>query len=123
MPPRATVPGRPLLWPSVTTGELAVRAIQPRSAVVRTSWLVSPDGSNFAKTMLRLGRERDSLRIVVDQRGAPTLAADLADALAAIALRMVDDAAAPTGVFHAANGGDTTWRDFAAAIFAADDAG
>lgn len=104
---------------SKAAGELAVRSIQPRSAVVRTSWLVSPDGANFVTTMLRLARERDVLRIVADQRGAPTIAADLADALAGVALRMIADEAAPTGVFHAANDGATDWAEFAQAIFGA----
>lgn len=104
---------------SKAAGELAVRAIQPRSAVVRTSWLVSPDGSNFLKTMLRLARTRDRIGVVDDQRGRPTVAADLASALATIALRLVDDPLAPAGVFHFANEGATSWRGFAVAIFEA----
>ena len=104
---------------SKAAGELAVRAIQPRSAIVRTSWLVSPDGSNFLKTMLRLALTRDRIGVVDDQRGRPTIAADLAAALATVALRLVRDAEAPTGVFHFANEGATTWWGFAAAIFEA----
>ncbi len=103
---------------SKAAGELAVRSIQPRSAIVRTSWLVSAGGQNFVTTMLRLARERPRLSIVADQRGRPTVAGDLAGALAKIALRMIDDADAPAGVFHVANEGETTWFDFAAAIFA-----
>lgn len=103
---------------SKAAGELAVRSIQPRSAIVRTSWLVSPVGQNFVTTMLRLGRERPRLSVVADQHGRPTIAGDLAEALATMTLRMIGDADAPTGVFHAANEGETTWFDFAAVIFA-----
>ena len=102
---------------SKAAGELAVRAAQPRSAVVRTSWLLGPDGPNFARTMLRLAEERDEVAVVADQRGRPTLADDLAGALAAIALRMIEDRAAPTGVFHATNAGEATWAELAAAAF------
>lgn len=99
-------------------GELAVASGWRRHAIVRTSWVVSAHGSNFIKTMLRAGAERDTLRVVDDQYGAPTGAADLAAALATIALRMADDPAAPTGTFHFSNAGETTWCGFARAIFA-----
>jgi len=102
---------------SKAAGELAaLRA--PRSAVVRASWLVGRDGTNFVRTMLRLARRQDVVRVVTDQRGAPTIAAHLATALAAIVLRMTSDRSAPSGVFHFANHGPTTWHGFAAAIFA-----
>lgn len=104
---------------SKAAGEWAVRMGNPRSAVVRTAWVVSPHRGNFVKTMLRLGGERDALNVVADQHGAPTIAADLADALGVIALRMIEDADAPTGVFHFTNAGPTTWHGFAAAIFEA----
>lgn len=104
---------------SKAAGELAVRLGQPRSAIVRTSWVVSARRSNFVRTMLRLGQERESVRVVADQHGAPTFAADLSDALATVALRMIADRDAPTGLFHFSNAGQTTWRDFAQAIFAA----
>lgn len=98
-------------------GELAVRSGCPRHAVVRTSWVVSPHGRNFVTTMLRLGAERDRLSVVADQRGAPTSAADLAAAIAQIALAMMADRVAPTGVFHFSNAGETTWHELAEAIF------
>lgn len=98
-------------------GELAVRSSGARHAIVRTAWVVSAHGSNFVKTMLRIGAERPSLRVVDDQHGSPTSAADLAHALATIATRMADDAHAPIGVFHFANSGPTTWYGFARAIF------
>lgn len=104
---------------SKAAGEFAVRLGAPRSAIVRTAWVVSARRANFVKTMLRLGAERDHLRVVADQRGAPTFAADLAEALQTIVLRMMADRAAPAGLFHFSNAGATTWRDFAAAIFEA----
>lgn len=102
---------------SKAAGETAVLSVAPRSAVVRTSWVVSAHRSNFVKTMLRLGAERDLVRVVADQHGAPTLSSDLAEALATIALRMTEDRDAPAGLFHVTNAGPTTWRGFAEAIF------
>lgn len=98
-------------------GELAVRTGAPRHAIVRTSWVVSPHGHNFIKTMLRLGAERDRLTVVDDQHGAPTSAADLAAALATIAIRMAEDRTI-AGTWHFTNAGETTWAGFARAIFA-----
>ena len=98
-------------------GELAVRTSGARHAIVRTAWVVSAHGSNFVKTMLRVGAERESLRVVDDQRGSPTSAADLAHALMAIALRLAQDEAAPTGTFHFSNQGATSWAGFATEIF------
>lgn len=98
-------------------GELAVQTSGTRHAIVRTAWVVSAHGSNFIKTMLRVGETRDSLSVVADQRGSPTSAADLAQALATIAVRLVEDANAPTGVFHFSNAGDISWADFATEIF------
>ncbi|ACA20124.1 dTDP-4-dehydrorhamnose reductase [Methylobacterium sp. 4-46] len=99
-------------------GEMAVRTANPRHAVVRTAWVVSPHRANFVKTMLRLAGERDALRVVDDQRGCPTSADDLAAALAAIALRLAEDPAAPGGTYHCVNAGATTWCGFARAIMA-----
>ena len=99
-------------------GEWAVRTGCPRHAIVRTAWVVSACGANFVKTMLRLGADRPTLRVVADQRGSPTAAADLAAALAAMAMRLAEDSRAPTGVWHFSNGGATTWHGFATEIFA-----
>ena len=99
-------------------GELAVRTTTARHAIVRTSWVVSAHGNNFVKTMLRLAETRDALNVVDDQHGAPTAAADLAAALATIAMRLVEDRDAPTGTFHFSNAGATTWADLARGIFA-----
>ena len=78
--------------------------------IVRTSWLFGPTGHNFVRTMLRLGAERDEVRVVDDQRGCPTYVGHLAEAVPAI-LRL------PGGVWHVAASGECTWADFAAAIF------
>ncbi|MEH3124152.1 MAG: dTDP-4-dehydrorhamnose reductase [Sphingomonas phyllosphaerae] len=98
-------------------GELAVRTSGARHAIVRTAWVVSAHGHNFVKTMLRVGAERGALRVVADQHGSPTSAADLAAALVTIAVRLADDADAPTGTFHFSNAGATTWAGFAEQIF------
>ncbi len=101
---------------SKAAGEFAVRTAQPRHAILRTAWVVSPHRGNFVKTMLRLAGERDGLSVVDDQIGCPTSAADLAAALATVALRMAADPQAPTGTFHCVNGGATSWCGFARAI-------
>lgn len=98
-------------------GELAVRSSGARHAIVRTAWVVSAHGNNFVRTMLRLGAERGALRVVADQHGSPTGAADLAAALVRIAVRLVEDDDAPAGTFHYSNAGATTWAEFAREIF------
>jgi len=97
-------------------GEAAVRKEATNNVIVRTSWLFSHRGSNFLRTMLRLAAERDEIRIVDDQVGRPTSAADLADALLVVAAAVHEkrDAA---GTYHFANTGETTWFGFAQAIF------
>lgn len=92
-------------------GEQAVRALCPRSHIVRTAWVYGATGNNFVKTMARLATSRDSLSVVDDQRGAPTWTADLAPALIDLA---VSDA--PYGIYHRTGGGDVTWCGFARAI-------
>jgi len=114
--PDATVNPTSVYGASKAAGEMAVRTGNPRHAIVRTAWVVSPHRGNFVKTMLRLAAERDRLTVVDDQHGCPTSAADLAGALAVIALRLAGDAAAPTGTFHFVNDGATTWCGFARAI-------
>lgn len=99
-------------------GEEAVRASGARHAIVRTAWVVSAEGANFVKTMLRLGAQHEVMRVVADQRGTPTAAVDLAAALAVIARRFVDDVAQPSGTWHCANGGETTWHGLATHVFA-----
>ena len=103
---------------SKEAGEQAVRSGNPRHVIVRTAWVVSSHGNNFVKTMLRLAAERDRLRVVSDQRGCPTSAADLARVLATIALRLAQDFDAPRGTYHAVNAGETNWCEFAREIMA-----
>ncbi|PWE18692.1 dTDP-4-dehydrorhamnose reductase [Marinicauda salina] len=97
-------------------GERAVAAAGGRALVVRTSWVYSPFGKNFVKTMLRLGEERDTLRIVDDQYGCPTAAGDLADGLIAASERLAAGDH-EGGLYHLAGTGDTSWAGFADAIF------
>ncbi|MDC7988171.1 dTDP-4-dehydrorhamnose reductase, partial [Rhodoplanes sp. TEM] len=103
---------------SKEAGEQAVRAAGGRAAILRTAWVYSPFGANFLKTMLRLGAERDVLKVVDDQRGTPTTAADLAAACLAIARHLVTHPDEPGGTFHFTDAGETTWCGFARAIFA-----
>ncbi len=98
-------------------GELAVKTAGCRYAIIRTAWVVSAHGNNFVKTMLRVGATNPTLRVVGDQHGSPTAAADLAAAIATIVVRMVDDADVANGTYHFSNAGPTTWADFAREIF------
>ena len=116
--PDAPVNPQSVYGASKAAGEMAVRSANPRHAIVRTAWVVSPHRGNFVKTMLRLAGEREKLTVVDDQYGCPTSAADLAATLATIALRLAGDERAPTGTFHCVNDGATTWCDFARAIVA-----
>jgi dTDP-4-dehydrorhamnose reductase len=100
---------------SKLAGEGQVRAILERHVIVRTSWVFSEHGHNFVKTMLRLARERDALRVVDDQHGRPTAADDLADALLRAGERIADGSAI-FGTYHFANSGPTTWYGLARAI-------
>ncbi|MBU8539848.1 dTDP-4-dehydrorhamnose reductase [Falsiroseomonas tokyonensis] len=103
---------------SKAEGEGAVLAANPRSVVLRTAWVCSADGANFVKTMLRLAAEREELRVVADQHGAPTFAADLAEAVAAMAPRLLAAPAgdAAFGLFHLTGAPHTTWHGFTAEI-------
>lgn len=101
---------------SKLAGEQGVLAAGGRALILRTSWVVSAHGTNFVKTMLRLGRERDSLNVVADQIGGPTPAAAIADALYTAATAMAQGA--PGGVHHFAGAPDTSWAGFARQIMA-----
>jgi len=103
---------------SKAEGEDAVLAANPRAAIIRTSWVYSPNRANFVKTMLRLGETRNEVSVVADQHGRPTAAADLAYACLALARLQHQGETAASGVFHYAGAGDATWADFAEAIFA-----
>lgn len=101
---------------SKLAGEIAVRDACERHAIVRTSWVYSHDGRNFVRTMLQAGAEKRELRVVNDQHGSPTAAADLASALLRAAER-VHAFPALGGTYHFSNAGITTWYEFAKAIF------
>jgi dTDP-4-dehydrorhamnose reductase len=104
---------------SKLAGEQAVLSECPSAAVFRTAWVYAPFGANFLRTMLRLGETREEISVVADQRGAPTYALDIADALIAAARRRLNAAAAAqAGVFHLTGGGEASWADFAESIFA-----
>jgi dTDP-4-dehydrorhamnose reductase len=99
-------------------GEDLIRACLPTHVILRTSWIFSAHGANFVKTMLRLGAERDELRIVDDQKGAPTSAADLARAIMTIVpILIAPGEPSRFGTFHFANQGETSWWQFAEEIF------
>ncbi|HKP79258.1 MAG TPA: dTDP-4-dehydrorhamnose reductase [Phenylobacterium sp.] len=101
-------------------GEAAVAAACRRSLNIRTSWVVSAHGKNFVKTMLRAAAAGNPLKVVDDQSGRPTSAADLAGFILAQAPRLAGAKAdeAVFGTVHYANAGEVTWRDFAVEIFA-----
>lgn len=94
-------------------GEREVLRNASVAAVIRTAWLYSPYGSNFVKTMRRLGAEKESLNVVCDQIGTPTCAADLAQAIAAIIPQLN---AQNSGIYHFTNEGVCSWYDFACEI-------
>jgi dTDP-4-dehydrorhamnose reductase len=101
---------------SKLAGETGVAAAGGAYAILRTSWVVSAHGANFVKTMLRVGPARGQLRVVDDQIGGPTPAADIAAACLKIAAHLAEhrDAA---GIYHFAGAPDTSWARFAEAIF------
>lgn len=100
-------------------GETAVTAACRRSLNIRTSWVVSAHGKNFVKTMLRVAGAGNPLKVVDDQSGRPTSAADLAGFILAQAPRLAEAKAGDPafGTVHFANTGEVTWRDFAVEIF------
>lgn len=100
-------------------GERAVAASGCRHWVFRTTWVYAAHGHNFVRTMLRLGRERDELRVVDDQFGAPTAARLIAEVTAACIGRLAAGSPPATGVYHLAPHGETTWCRFARTILAA----
>ncbi|MBP1087347.1 MULTISPECIES: dTDP-4-dehydrorhamnose reductase [Pseudomonas] len=96
-------------------GEQAIHASGAKALILRTSWVYAARGHNFAKTMLRLATERDSLNVVADQYGAPTGAELIADVTAQILHRVRADQnpAALAGIYHLAAAGETSWHGFA----------
>jgi dTDP-4-dehydrorhamnose reductase len=104
---------------SKLASETAVLNACPGATVIRTSWVYSPYGKNFVRTMLRISETHPVVRIVDDQHGTPTSAADLAAAILTIVerLRSAKGFEDP-GIYHLAGEGETSWHGFAAAIFA-----
>ncbi|MBY4949094.1 dTDP-4-dehydrorhamnose reductase [Cupriavidus respiraculi] len=101
---------------SKAAGETAIAAVGANALVLRTCWVAGAHGGNFAKTMLRLARERDSLRVVADQYGAPTTAALIADVTAQILGRhwlVGSREHFPGGIYHLAAAGETSWHGYA----------
>jgi dTDP-4-dehydrorhamnose reductase len=100
-------------------GEQAVAAADCDHVILRTAWVYAPYGKNFVRTMLALAGDRKEVRVVADQRGCPTYAPDIADAIVRIAGNLLKDRSDPglRGVFHLAGAGETTWAGFADAIF------
>ena len=98
-------------------GEVELRKHLERHVIIRTAWLYGFHGQNFVKTMLKLGRERETLRVVEDQYGCPTYAADLADAILMIAGQHLSGRSIAWGTYHYCGKGSTTWHGFAETIF------
>ncbi len=98
-------------------GEIALVKENPAAIIIRTAWLYSPYGNNFVKTMIRLGLERDELKVVFDQVGTPTYAGDLAQAILTIISKTADQHSEwKPGIYHYSNEGVCSWYDFAKAI-------
>jgi len=102
---------------SKEVGESEVRHRLREHLIIRTAWLFGVHGHNFVKTMLRLGKERDIIKVVDDQTGCPTYAADLADAILLMTGHILSGKKIPWGTYHFCGGGSTTWHGFAEAIF------
>ncbi|TGE23374.1 dTDP-4-dehydrorhamnose reductase [Hymenobacter metallicola] len=94
-------------------GEQVISEYTQQYFILRTSWLYSEYANNFVKTMLKLGRDRDELRVIWDQLGTPTYAIDLAGCI----LTIIETQSQQYGIYHYSNEGVTSWYDFAAAIF------
>jgi len=105
---------------SKLAGERAVAAACPRHLIFRTSWVVGAHGGNFLKTMLKLAKERDALRVVADQLGAPTSADLIAETTAQVLSVMAEQAADDPrwGVYHLTAGGQTNWHAYASYVIA-----
>lgn len=102
-------------------GELALQKGCPQSLIMRTSWVIGAHGSNFAKTMMRLATERDTLSVVADQYGAPTSAALLADVTAQLVgrIKLQGLQGFPFGLYHVVASGVTNWHAYAQFVIAA----
>jgi len=102
---------------SKLVGEELVAASGAHHAILRTAWVFSPSGANFVRTMLRLGRERDTVGVVDDQIGCPTHASDIAAAVAQVTAAL-EDRRCGSGLWHLVNTGETSWHGLAEHVFA-----
>ena len=105
---------------SKLAGEQAVAVMAFDHVILRTAWVYAPYGKNFVRTMIALGQTRDEVRVVADQWGCPTYAPDIATAIITIARNLLSNPDNPglRGLFNLAGNGETSWADFALAIFA-----
>src|SRR4051812_3256972 len=117
-PYREDDPVRPLgvYGKSKDAGDRAVQEALPEHVILRTAWVYSAHGHNFVKTMLRLAAERPVLRVVADQTGSPTAAADIAAAIGEI-VQQIRAGNTKWGTYHFAGAGAVSWHGFAEAIF------
>lgn len=103
---------------SKAAGEARVQEACPDAVILRLAWVYSPFGRNFVRTMLRLAQDRQVVRVVADQHGAPTSALDIAEAVIRVAQRLVSDPDPQLrGIFHMAAGGRANWAQFAEVVF------
>lgn len=106
---------------SKLAGEEGIQEVGGRHIILRTAWVYGTYGKvNFVKTMLRLGAEREEIRVVADQIGSPTWAYDIAKTISSIAQQLNQESeqqSLPTGIYHFTNSGVASWYDFAVAIF------
>ncbi len=102
---------------SKAEGEDRVRALLDNHLILRTSWLYGVHGNNFVKTMLKLGKEMEEIRVVADQHGCPTFAADLAETILDIVSLYDKGKEVTWGTYHFCGSGSTTWHGFASKIF------
>lgn len=102
---------------SKLAGEVVLREMLPQHLILRTSWVFGAHGNNFVRTMLRLARARDHLRVVADQVGGPTWSGHLADALLSLADRCRENGSIPWGTGHFAGQPFVSWHGFAGEIF------
>lgn len=102
---------------SKLAGEQVLAATHNKHIILRTSWVFGAEGTNFVKTMLRLGKERDELSVVADQYGCPTSARSIAEVLWRLAEKYMSERALPWGIYHFSNSPACTWHEFAVEIF------
>ena len=102
---------------SKAEGEQAIRNCMVEYIILRTAWVYGANGNNFVKTMLRLGKDRPQLKVVSDQIGCPTAAADIAAAIINVVGQMIEKPSNRWGTYHYCSADSTNWAEFAKAIF------